>query len=275
MNIVKKFGKEGLYFDMHFHTNYSDGSTRLNTVERICNKNHIGVAITDHNEIRGCLNALNHDFLFIPGIETRSKENIDILFYFYDVNELAEFYKKVIRKNMISKIKYRGLGISAVEILELSKGYNCVSCVPHPFSFLHFAGIVKENGAYRNKGRYKDGLGIVKLTDAIEVMNGHLLKKGNRKALELAHDMNKAFTGGSDGHIRFDLGKILTYAKGDDVDDFLKQVLNKKNEIYSCKGGLRRMMISRTWAFRKHVIHPIHYINRFINQGKNKLKDNG
>lgn len=272
---IDKLRKEGLFIDMHFHTNYSDGSTRLKTIERICKKKKIGVSITDHNEIRGCMNASKYKFKLIPGIETRSKENIDLLFYFYDIKQLEEFYHKIIKVNMITKVKYRGLRLSAVEILESSKNYNCISCVPHPFSLLHFAGIKKVGEDYRNRGKYKDGIGILNLIDTVEVMNGHLLKKGNLKALQLAYDTNKAYTGGSDGHIRFDLGKILTYSEGYDIEGFLKGVLAKKNNIYVFNGGLKRMIVSRTWAVRKHIIHPVHYIRRFAKFGKRKIKENG
>jgi len=124
-----------------------------------------------------------------------------------NILEIDAFQKNIAYYNipdlMLDKSLSKSL-IAYVDCPELKKDYNCVSSIPHPFSFLHFAGIVKENGVYKNKCNYKDGLGIVKLANAIEVMNGHLLKRGNKKASELAHDMNKAFTGGSDGHIRFD-----------------------------------------------------------------------
>lgn len=272
---VDELKKEGLFIDMHFHTNYSDGSTRLKTIERICRKNKIGVSITDHNEIKGCLNASGYNFKLIPGIETRSRENIDLLFYFYDIGDLKEFYGGVIRANMVTRVKYRGLRIDALDILELSKDYNCISCIPHPFSLLHFAGIKKVEEGYKNKSKYKDGVGILKMADAVEVMNGHLLKRGNLKALELAHYANKSYTGGSDGHIRFDLGKILTYARAEDTEEFLRAVLSKKNQIYVFNGGLRRMIVSRTWALRKHVRHPVHYINRFIKFSGRKIKKDG
>ncbi len=45
--------KENTVVDLHFHSHYSDG---YNTVEAIARKAHdlgIGIAVTDHNEIRG------------------------------------------------------------------------------------------------------------------------------------------------------------------------------------------------------------------------------
>jgi len=269
---IEQLKKEGLFFDMHFHTKYSDGSLGLKSVEKICNKNNIGVALTDHNIIKAVLKAQNYKFKFIPGIELRSAENIDLLLFFYNIKECAEYYGKYVKPNL-GKIIYRGLKLEAVDLLEKSKSYNCVSSLPHPFGMLHFTGIKKVNEDYVNRNKFKDGLGILKKIDAVEIMNGHLIKRGNSKALELAMEFNKCYTGGSDGHIRFDLGKILTYSKSENKEEFLDSILKKKNYIYVHKGGFKRMLLSRTLALRKHIIHPVHYISRFARYGKKKIKN--
>src|SRR3989344_1266323 len=205
---INQLKKEGLFFDMHFHTNYSDGGARLKTVEKICNMNNIGVALTDHNIIKAVLQASKYKFRFIPGIELRSYENIDILLFFYDMKECIEYHDKFVKPNL-GRVIYSGLKLDSLELLEASKKYNCVSCLPHPFGLLHFTGVKKIDGKYNNRNMFKDGLGILKKINAIEIMNGHLLKWGNLKALDLAMEFNKAYTAGSDGHVRFDLGKIL------------------------------------------------------------------
>jgi len=269
---IEQLKKEGLFFDMHFHTNYSDGSARLKTVEKICNKNNIGVALTDHNIIKAVLKAQNHKFRFIPGIELRSYENIDILLFFYNVKECVEYHDKFVKPNL-GKIIYSGLKLDASELLDASKKYNCISCLPHPFGLMHFTGVKKEKDNYINRNKFKDGLGILKKIDAVEIMNGHLIKRGNLKALDLALEFNKCYTGGSDGHIRFDLGKILTYSKSNSKEEFLDSILKKKNYIYVHKGSFKRMLLSRTLALRKHIIHPVHYISRFARYSKKKIKN--
>ena len=50
---ISNLKKNGIFFDMHFHTKFSDGSADIDTVAKLCKKNKVGIAITDHNEIRG------------------------------------------------------------------------------------------------------------------------------------------------------------------------------------------------------------------------------
>lgn len=269
---INNLKKEGLLFDMHFHTNYSDGSVKLKVINKICNKNDIGVAITDHNTIKGILRATKFNFRFIPGIEIRSIENIDILLYFYNVRECEEYYNRIVKPNF-KKLIYSGLNIEALDLLDKSKNYNVVSCLPHPFALLHFTGIKKTQDGYINKNKFKDGLGILKKIDAIEILNGHLLKSSNEKAFELAEEFNKAYTAGSDGHIKMDLGKILTYAKSNGVEEFLNAILKKKIKIYLEKGAFGRMLLSRSYALRKHMVHPISYTKRFLRYSKMKINN--
>ena len=41
--------------DLHFHTHYSDGLNSVAKIAQRARKLNIGIAITDHNEIRGAL----------------------------------------------------------------------------------------------------------------------------------------------------------------------------------------------------------------------------
>ena len=268
---IEQLKKEGLFFDMHFHTNYSDGSARVKTVEKICNKKNIGVALTDHNIIKAVLKAQNYKFKFIPGIELRSYENIDILLFFYNVKECIEYHDKFVKPNL-GKVIYSGLKLDASELLDASKKYNCISCLPHPFGLMHFTGVKKIDGEYNNKNKFKDGIGILKEINAIEIINGHLFKRGNLKAFDLAMEFDKAYTAGSDGHLRFDLGNVLTYSRSNSREEFLDSILKKKNFVYwNDKGALKRKLVSQTLALRKHIIHPVHYIRRFARYSKKKL----
>jgi DNA polymerase III alpha subunit len=74
--------KENTVVDLHFHSYYSDG---FNTVETIAKKAHelgIGIAITDHNEIRGAVEIDGYQDIFsIPGIEMTSREGTHVLIY--------------------------------------------------------------------------------------------------------------------------------------------------------------------------------------------------
>ena len=162
--------------------------------------------------------------------------------------------------------------ILGIELLDASKKYNCISCLPHPFGLMHFTGVKKIDGEYNNKNKFKDGIGILKEINAIEIINGHLFKRGNLKAFDLAMEFDIAYTAGSDGHLRFDLGNVLTYSRSNSREEFLDSILKKKNFVYrNDKGALKRKLVSQTLALRKHIIHPVHYIRRFARYSKKKL----
>lgn len=61
----------GLKIDLHVHTRYShDSSITLKQVIAYSKKRGLdGVAITDHNTVKGALKLKTHDILVVPGIE--------------------------------------------------------------------------------------------------------------------------------------------------------------------------------------------------------------
>lgn len=57
-------------FDMHFHTAYSDGKVNIPQLVKKIERLNIGVAITDHNEIKGAIEISKYENIkSIPGIE--------------------------------------------------------------------------------------------------------------------------------------------------------------------------------------------------------------
>ena len=78
--------------DMHFHTHYSDGSSAVEEIANRVRELGIGIAITDHNDIRGAIEIHKDTGIFsIPGIEITSKEGAHLLIYFYDIESPALF----------------------------------------------------------------------------------------------------------------------------------------------------------------------------------------
>ncbi len=261
--------KQGLFFDMHFHSKYSDGSSGINSIVKFCRKKGIGISITDHNEIKGALLASTENINLIPGIEVRSKENMDILFYFYKINDLIEFYNSCVKPYM-KKVKYAGINVSAKDIIEKSKEFNGISSLPHPFGIHHSIGKGLSK-LYIERG--EDKFNVIKDFDCIEVMNGHLAKNKNMRAVELAREYDKAFTAGGDGHMIYDAGKVLTYSISNNVSEFLENILKRNNKVYYYPNGkFTRVLVSRSLAFRKHARHPFYYVNRILEFGKNKTK---
>ena len=80
-----------LLVDTHVHTTYSDGIAGIPRIERFCSYRGLGLAITDHNEIRGAASIFERERLpVIPGIEVGTEEGVDLLVYFPSAELLEE-----------------------------------------------------------------------------------------------------------------------------------------------------------------------------------------
>ena len=220
----QKIVEEGLLpVDMHLHTNYSDSKTKVENLIKKAKKKQLGVAITDHNEIKGSLQAIKSGDIFtIPAIEINAQEGRDVLAYFYTADELKDFFKKHIErsryKNQISRLKK-----DLATVLEKLEDYNCIVSAAHPFGHLW-----KNWPAFLKREGRED---ILKRVDAIEVMNGEHGRFKNLKAIEWCIELKKSYTAGSDGHALIQFGNVVTYAKANDVESFLNAVKKKKNFV--------------------------------------------
>ena len=221
-----KFKKNYFCADLHCHTNHSDGISSAEEILKKIRKKRIGVAITDHNEISGCVEIFKKkketDFV-IPGIEVMSKQGFDVLFYFYNLKTLKVFFDKEIKDNRIITRKFRGVNLyktkySLEEIVEFRKKYNCVISLAHPFGYSLRAKPL-------NILEYKH---IYDKVDAIEVINGGNTHSLNIKAVELFNQTNCGITGGTDSHSIFTVGDVLTYSKTKNLKGFLDDIKNKK-----------------------------------------------
>lgn len=192
-------------FDMHFHTRYSDGR---NSVEAIAEKAYemgIGIAITDHNEIRGALEIEKHKKIpSIPGIEITSCEGTHILVYFYEVDSLRKFYSKYIKPFMGSNIMH-STKLPMEEIIGCAKMFPCLTIFPHPYSAAY-------TGLYNLNFSEDRIANLLKYADGVEVINAENIHRWNLRSALLGFNLGKAITGGSDGHSLYHMGKVLTYS---------------------------------------------------------------
>ena len=80
-----------LLVDTHTHTHYSDGIASVARIERFCNRQGIGISVTDHNEIRGSTSMSERERVpVIPGIEVGTEEGVDLLVYFASPERLKQ-----------------------------------------------------------------------------------------------------------------------------------------------------------------------------------------
>src|SRR3989338_6710800 len=123
------------FVDMHMHTEYSDSRTKVRDLLNKAEKKQLGFSITDHNEIGGCIAAEKivnkNKTIFIPGIEITTKEACHVLFYFYDVKELKEYFNKYVRDCRYANPNMP-ITTSTETLIEASKQYNCIVAAAHP-----------------------------------------------------------------------------------------------------------------------------------------------
>jgi predicted metal-dependent phosphoesterase TrpH len=182
-----------LKIDLHVHTCYSwDGATTLKEVVVYAKKRGLdGVAITDHDSVKGALKlAKRRDFLIIPGIEVSTKRG------------------HVLALNVTIPIPPK---LSPFETIQTIHDVGGIAVAAHPTTV------------------YKGGLRrqILSSFDAIEVINSSAFPfflstyLGQRLAVRL----NLPQTAGSDSHYPSDIGTAYTLVDADsEVDEVIHAI---------------------------------------------------
>jgi predicted metal-dependent phosphoesterase TrpH len=190
-------GMNKMKYDLHIHSKYSsDGVLAPEKIVKIAISRGInGIAITDHNTIRGGSKAKKYetdDFKVIVGSEI-STERGEIIGLF-----LEEEVKSKDVQDVISEIKEQ----------------NGIVIIPHPFDELrHSAFHPAEEDA--------------KFIDCIEGFNSRcVFQKYNEKAVEFGTNHNLTITGGSDAHFANEIGNAGIITETEDVREALM-----KNDI--------------------------------------------
>jgi predicted metal-dependent phosphoesterase TrpH len=213
--------------DMHIHTHHSDAAISIPSLISRAKHLGIGVAITDHNEISGVIEAYNHshDVLVIPGIELSSCEGPHVLLYFYSAGDLADYFATHI-KGTLRKSQYMAIQLSVEKILASAENYKCVKVAAHPFGYFGInRGILK---CIDNKTLPEE---IINHIDGIEVICGGMGHDLNDKAARYAGEHDLPITGGSDAHVLPSVGGVVTGVKADTVEGFLNGVLAKESIV--------------------------------------------
>jgi predicted metal-dependent phosphoesterase TrpH len=191
--------------DLHFHTRYSDG---VNTVQEVALKAQglgIGIAITDHNDIRAAVEIdAWPEVLSIPGIEITSREGSHLLVYFYDVESLTAFYNEDIRPHMGGGVMC-STSLEMEELIERAHRFKTVVVFAHPYCAA-YTGVCNVQFPKERLER------LFQRADGIEVINAGNLKKWNLQCAVLGFNLDRGLVGGSDGHSLPHMGRALTYA---------------------------------------------------------------
>jgi Predicted metal-dependent phosphoesterases (PHP family) len=205
-------------FDLHIHTKYSsDGVIEPEKVVKTAIKRGLsGIAITDHNTIKGSLKAKEYE-----------TENFEVIVG----SEISTERGEVIGLFLSEEIKSH----TFQEALEEIKDQDGIIVLPHPFDNIRRNGI--------NPGK-KD----IKLVDCVETFNSRCLRqKYNDKARQFARENGLTVAAGSDAHFASEIGNagIIT------CEDNLREALNQGDlEIFGEKSSLVKLVVTKmvkTW----------------------------
>jgi predicted metal-dependent phosphoesterase TrpH len=170
-----------LRYDLHLHSRYSpDGTLGVADIVRIARKRGLdGIAITDHDTIRGGLEAVK-----------LKPEGIDVICGC----EVNTDRGDVIGLFLTEEIKSRG----HVAVIEEIHAQGGVAIVPHPFDSIR-------GSAFWLSDR------DASLIDAVEVINARcVFRRSNSAADRYADRYTIAKTGGSDAHFGAEIGNAGT-----------------------------------------------------------------
>jgi predicted metal-dependent phosphoesterase TrpH len=210
-------------YDLHIHTVYSPCSiNKPKTILKLAKKSNLtGIAITDHQEIKGALKtkSLNKD------------KNLKVLVG----EEVHTNYGDVLALDIQKKITK----IEFFEVLDEIKSQDAIMVIAHPFRITPWL-------------KFKYPLEkLVGKVPAVEVFNSRNIGLGNIKSKRIVKNLDFAQIGSSDAHIPLDIGKAYTIFEGD-----LRKAIKKRKTI--AKGttlyGLPSALLS---AINKRILFPI------------------
>jgi len=195
--------------DMHCHSYYShDGISSPESLLRQAKKRGLdGIALTDHNNIRGWQRAEKEanklGLLLIKGEEIKVKENNET------IGEILAYF---INQEINPK------GKTTDQIIKEIKNQGGIAIIAHPH---HWKKPFKKLEEYKN------------LVDGVEVFNSRSQsKEGNELSLKFAGQNNLPMTAGSDGHTTFEIGRAYVTAETQTLDEFKKAILEKRIKIF-------------------------------------------
>ncbi len=267
--------KQNIVVDLHFHSHYSDGHNTVAAIAKKARDLGIGIAITDHNEIRGAVEIDGYPDVFsIPGIEMTSKEGTHILIYFYSMDNLEAFYSDDVIPYMGNDIM-SSTTLEMEEIIKRARKFKTVIIFPHPFCGV-YTGI--QNSYFSEDRRER----IFPMIDGVEVINSENMNKSNLRSALLGFNLGKGITGGSDGHRISQMGKVVTYATCKrSRKAFLDAIKKKKTKVVGKEIDLIRKVTSNGVKLRTNlknypnlVEKNLKYSYKVINSKSKEIKEN-
>ncbi len=205
-------------YDLHTHTKYSsDGVLEPENIVKAAKKKGLsGIAITDHNTLKGSLRAKKYEtdeFKVIIGSEISTERGEVIGLFLFDEIKSHTFQ----------------------EVVDEIKEQEGIVVLPHPFDDVRRTGIYPEKGD-------------IKLIDCVETFNSRCLRqKYNDKATQFAGENGLTVVAGSDAHFAREVGRAGIITRKDNIRDALiKGDLN----VFGEKTSIVNMVLTKlvkTW----------------------------
>ncbi|MGD2100036.1 MAG: PHP domain-containing protein [Desulfobacterales bacterium] len=272
---LAKLNEKYAVVDLHFHSNYSDGHSSIEAIAQKARELGIGIAVTDHNEIRGAVEiSLHRDILSIPGIEMTSSEGTHILIYFYQLDQLETFYHDHVIPFMGNDIMSSTV-LQMEEIINRARIFKTVIIFPHPYCGV-YTGI--QNSYFSDDRREH----IFSMVDGVEVINSENMKISNLRSAVLGFNLNKSITGGSDGHRAAQMGRVVTYARcRKNSKAFLDAIRKKRTRVVGKEIDLIHKVRSNGVKLRNNIKNypdlvekNLKYGYTVINSKSREIKEN-
>jgi predicted metal-dependent phosphoesterase TrpH/glycosyltransferase involved in cell wall biosynthesis len=191
-------GRDLIHVDLHMHTNHShDCATPVDVLLETAKKRGLGaIAVTDHNEISGALEARERadGIKVIVAEEVKTKDQGEVIGLFIE--------EKIPR------------GLSLEETIAAIKDQGGLVYVPHPFDRMH------------SVPDYEHLLKVVEQIDAIEVFNPRVAFSAfNEEAERFAAKYRIVAGAGSDSHVPQGLGSVkIAMRDFNGPDEFLESL---------------------------------------------------
>lgn len=248
--------------DMHFHSHFSDGADGVEAIAQRARQLGIGVAITDHNAIDGAVELDRYDdVLSIPGIEVTSREGAHVLVYFYRIDDLKAFYAADIQPNKGPTVM-SSIDLDVESIIRRARKYNSVVIFPHPYSAT-FTGICNHSFSAARLQR------LLGMADGVEVINSENLKRWNLKSALLGFNLDRAITGGSDGHSLNQMGCAVTYTACErSRKAFLDAVSRREAKVVGTESKLFKKIQSNGAKLKTSINNYPDLVEKNIRYGK-------
>jgi predicted metal-dependent phosphoesterase TrpH len=200
-------------FDLHIHSSYSsDGTMDTKTIIKVAIKRHLnGIAITDHNTIKGGLEAKKYetkDFKVIVGSEIMTDQG-EVIGLF-----LSE---EITAKNIM-------------DVINEIKAQDGIIVIPHPFDEIRHSAL-HPNDEYAS------------IVDCIEGFNSRcIFQIYNDKAVQYANKHNLPLVAGSDAHFENEIGNagVIT-----ETEDLREAIIQKDIEIFGKRSMLSNHMFTK------------------------------